>query len=105
MKLKNLATTAACVAALAAGVGAAPAAAKNDKPKNPNHKNGQYKHCDTGSRHFRCVTEDGETMSGRCASDYTVISAITAAVDTDLNGNGFVCYSSALGSYADDKSL
>ena len=89
MKLKNLATTAACVAALASGVGAAPAAAKNDKPKNANHKNGQYKH--------------GGTASGQCSSGYSVISAITAGVETDFNANGYVCYSSTLG-YVDDKS-
>ena len=104
MKLKNLAATCACVAALGAGVGVAPAAAKNDKPKNPNAKNGQYKHCETGKRHFKCVNNGGGTTSGQCGSDYTVISSITAGVDADLNANGFVCYSETLG-YADDKSL
>jgi hypothetical protein len=82
---------------------AAPAAAKTDKPKNPNAANGKYKHCDTGKRHFKCVTEDGETASGQCLPPYTVITAINAAVDVDLDGDGFVCFSATLG-YADDKS-
>jgi hypothetical protein len=104
MKLKNLAATFACLAALGAGVGVAPAAAKNDGTKNPNAKGGKYKHCETGRKHFKCLTETGETAAGQCPSDYTVISAITAAEDVDLNADGFVCYDETLG-YVDDRIL
>ena len=110
MNIKNLAAMTACVAAFGVGVGVAPAAAKNDKnPDSPG--NGlakgkqQYKHCETGTKKFKCLTETGETASGQCPSgDYEVIASITAGIDVDLNADGFVCYSPTLG-YVDDKAL
>jgi hypothetical protein len=104
MTIKNLAAVTACVAALGAGVGVAPAAAKNDKDKSAAKAAKQAKRCDTDKRHFKCVTETGETTSGQCPADYTVIDAFTASVEADLNGDGFVCYSATLG-YVDDKIL
>ena len=102
MRIKNLAAMTACVAAFGVGVGVAPAAAKNDKVKDKSAK--QYKHCETGAKRFKCVTDTGAVASGQCPSDYTVISSITAGVEIDLNGDGFVCYSATLG-YVDDKVL
>ena len=108
MNVKKLAAMCACVAAFGVGVGVAPAAAKTDKNPLANGKGwakGKFKHCETGAKRFRCVTDDGETTSGQCPSDYTVISSITAGVEgVDVNGDGFVCYSAELG-YVDDRIL
>ena len=107
MRIKSLAATCACVAAFGVGVGVAPAAAKNDKNPLSNGNGlakGKFKHCETGTKKFKCVSETGETTSGQCPADYTVISSITAGVEIDVNGDGFVCFSATLG-YVDDTIL
>ena len=84
MRLKRLATAAVCIAALGGAAAAAPAAAKNDKPK----------HCNPHSHHrFVCDTDDGGTVTTECPAGFQLTDAFLAPAGVDLNGNLIVCTS------------
>jgi hypothetical protein len=87
MKLKTtLATAAICTTALGGAFGAAPAAAKHDKPP-------KVKKChERGSHGFSCDTTSGDTVSGECPGGYKVMSATEAGPEYDANQNGVVCF-------------
>ena len=90
MRLKQLATAAICVTALGGAVSAAPAAAKNDKPKH-------FKQChERGHHNFTCETTDGDTVTSSCPDGYQLGSAFDAPANVDLNGNYAVCISNSL---------
>ncbi|HKP91112.1 MAG TPA: hypothetical protein VJT75_14195 [Thermoleophilaceae bacterium] len=99
MKLKNLAAAAVCVAAIGGTAAAAPAAAKSD------NGHGKIRRCEVGNaKKFKCVTDSGEVVTGSCPTGYDVTATVSTVVDLDVNNNGLICSSAALG-YVDDTAL
>lgn len=95
MSLKNLAATTVCIAAIGASA-AAPAAAKSDNGQ------GKIRRCETpAAKHFKCVADGGDVVTGTCPTGFDAIATITVAANYDTNDNGVICSSSTLG-YVDD---
>lgn len=97
MRLKTLLTTTACVAAIG-GLGAAPAAAKDNG-------RGKIRRCEVGAaKKFKCETTGNEVVVGQCPASYDVTAVLAVSVDFDTNADGLVCANATLG-YVDDQLL